>query len=88
MWRKACVGRFWVGGCGTTRGEIARCCFIFTSDDLVRQERSFFARGGKMNITQDELTLTTYLFLIVGGVFTLLGALVVYFNKGTKSKGK
>lgn len=39
-----------------------------------------------MNITQDDLTITTYLFLIVGGVITLLGALVVYFNNGPKDK--
>jgi len=39
-----------------------------------------------MNITQDDLTLTTYLFLIVGGITVLIGALVAYFNNGPRDK--
>ena len=34
-----------------------------------------------MNITQSDITMAAYLFLIVGGLITLYGSLIVYFNK-------
>lgn len=34
-----------------------------------------------MNITQSDITMAAYLFLIVGGLIALYGALIVYSNK-------
>lgn len=34
-----------------------------------------------MNITQNDIVTTMYLFLIVGGIITLFGGLTVYFNR-------
>jgi len=40
-----------------------------------------------MTITQEEWITTSYLFLIVGGLITLFGSLIVYFSRQPK-KGK
>lgn len=39
-----------------------------------------------MNITQSDIIMAAYLFLIVGGLITLYGSLVVYFNNKKRSK--
>lgn len=34
----------------------------------------------------ENITTAAYLFLVVGGVITLIGSLIVYFNKKPKRK--
>ncbi|MDP3973817.1 MAG: hypothetical protein Q8P92_03210 [Candidatus Daviesbacteria bacterium] len=39
-----------------------------------------------MNISQNDIITVAYLFLIVGGIITLFGALTVYSQKKAKRK--
>lgn len=37
-------------------------------------------------ITQSDWTTVSYLFLVVSGIIALLGSLIVYFNRKSKTK--
>lgn len=37
-----------------------------------------------MNISQNDIITTTYLFLVVAGAITLFAGLVVYYHKRSK----
>ncbi|MBI2611993.1 LPXTG cell wall anchor domain-containing protein [Candidatus Gottesmanbacteria bacterium] len=39
-----------------------------------------------MNITEQNIVISAYLFLIVGGLIVLSGAILVYLNKKNKKR--
>lgn len=39
-----------------------------------------------MNFAPADIATAAYLYLIIGGVVTLVGGLIVYFNKKPKSR--
>lgn len=39
-----------------------------------------------MTISQTDLTTSLYLFLVVGGLITFFGGLIVYFNRKPKRR--
>ena len=39
-----------------------------------------------MNVAQGNIVTGVYLFLIIGGLITLFGALIVYFSKKPKKR--
>ncbi len=39
-----------------------------------------------MNISQNDIVTTGYLFLVVAGIISLIGAIVVYYNNPPKKR--
>lgn len=39
-----------------------------------------------MNFTSEDIVTATYIFVIMGGIITLVGGLIVYFHKKSKSR--